>query len=188
MLREKPNASLIALESLILFAHNKTSKWLDKLEVSEREKLFKAARMLAPAIREKFKARQVEIQWRNEESLLKKQQAVAEKQVRELKEKEKLTNEIAKNGLWISRADIVEGLAAVRKKTEKVKLLKLQINFRRKVLSQTYSDLSVFKFSQNRKQFSVDQLKENLTKLLPSDEQATSNTLLDQALHKTRTI
>lgn len=101
MLREKPNASLIALESLILFAHNKTSKWLDKLEVSEREKLFKAARMLAPAIREKFKARQVEIQWRNEESLLKKQQAVAEKQVRELKEKEKLTNEIAKNGLWI---------------------------------------------------------------------------------------
>ena len=87
-----------------------------------------------------------------------------------------------------SRADIVEGLAAVRKKTEKVKLLKLQINFRRKVLSQTYSDLSVFKFSQNRKQFSVDQLKENLTKLLPSDEQATSNTLLDQALHKTRTI
>ena len=84
--------------------------------------------------------------------------------------------------MCISRADKVEGLAAVRKKTEKVKLLKLQTNFQCKVLSQTYSDLSVFKFSKNRKQFSVDQLKENLIKILPSDEQATSNTLLDQAL------
>ena len=79
VLREKPNASLIALESLILFAHNKTSKWLDECEVSEREKLFKAARMLAPAIKDKFRARKFEIQ-RNEESLLNKQRAVAEKQ------------------------------------------------------------------------------------------------------------
>lgn len=27
LLREKPNAQLISLEAIILFAHNKTSKW-----------------------------------------------------------------------------------------------------------------------------------------------------------------
>ena len=40
----------------------------------------------------------------------------------------------------------------------------------------------MFKFSQGGKQFSVDQLQANLFKLLPADEEATSNTLLDQAL------
>ena len=176
VLLEKPNASLIALEALILFAHNKTSKWLDKLEPSEREKLFNAARKLAPSMKEKFKASRIEIQQRIEESLLNKQQAVEKKRVRELKEKEKLTNEIAKIGLWTCRLNTIAGLAAVSKKTERVKLLKLQINFRRKVLCQTYSDKSVFKFSQNRKQFSVDQLQANLYKLLPSEEDGSPTT------------
>lgn len=44
--------------------------------------------------------------------------------------------------------------------------LKLQINFRHHILSQSHSDSSVFKFSCNRKPFSVDRLKENLLKLL----------------------
>ena len=43
----------------------------------------------------------------------------------------------------------------------------------------TYPDISVFKFSQKGKQSSVDQLQENLFKLLPADDEAT---LLDQVL------
>ena len=169
VLREKPNASVIALESLILFAHNKTSKWLDELGMDEREKIFKAARSLVPSFKEKFKKRQLEIQRRNEERLQSKQEAIKLKAARELTEKEKLTEEISKiGGLWMSKSDTVTGLANVKKKAEKVKLLKLQIKFRRKVLCQTYSDLSVFKFSQNGKQLSVDQLEANLYKLLPT--------------------
>lgn len=72
----KPNATTIALESFILFAHNKTSKWLDEQEIDEREKIFKAARMLAPSFKEKFKKRQLEIQHRNEDRLHRKQQAI----------------------------------------------------------------------------------------------------------------
>ena len=56
----------------------------------------------------------------------------------------------------------------VSKKADKLKLLKLQINFRRKVLCQTHCDPSVFRFSHCGKLFSVDQLKENLFCLLPS--------------------
>ena len=73
---------------MILFAHNKTSKWLDSLEISEKEKLYKGARIMALQIKEKFKARTLEIQTRNEESLLKKQQqAVARKQEKNSRKK-----------------------------------------------------------------------------------------------------
>ena len=44
--------------------------------------------------------------------------------------------------------------------------MKVQINFRHKVLCQLHQDNSVFKFSQNRRQHSVDRLKQNLVKLL----------------------
>ena len=68
----------------------------------------------------------------------------------------------------MDKAEVIRGLDAVSKRSDKLKLLKLQINFRRKVLCQTHSDPSVFRFSHCGKQFSIDQLKENLFCLLPS--------------------
>ena len=68
----------------------------------------------------------------------------------------------------MDKAEVICGLDAVSKRSDKLKLLKLQINFRHKVLCQTHSDPSVFRFSHCGKQFSVDQLKENLFCLLPS--------------------
>ena len=53
-----------------------------------------------------------------------------------------------------------------------VEALKLQINFRQKVLDQSHQDKSVFKFSQNKKQHSIVKLKENLFKLLIDGESA----------------
>ena len=43
VLSEKPNATHIALESLLLYSHNHTSEWLWSKSVEEREKLFKVA-------------------------------------------------------------------------------------------------------------------------------------------------
>jgi len=57
LIREKPNAYLVALESMILYSHNKTASWLAEQSCEERDKLFQAARTLAPTIRTKFKAR-----------------------------------------------------------------------------------------------------------------------------------
>lgn len=79
-------------------------------------------------------------------------------------------------GLWTNRAQVDDGLDALTKKTEKLKILKLQINFRNKVLNQLPSSNSLFKFSHCKKQFSVEQLKNNLYKLLEegcTDKQAT---------------
>jgi E1A/CREB-binding protein len=57
MMREKPNAHLIAIEAMILYSHNKSAHWLELKSCEERERLFQAARTLAPVIREKFKSR-----------------------------------------------------------------------------------------------------------------------------------
>ena len=57
MLRGKPNANLIAIESVILYSQNQTSSWLGKQTVDERSKLLKAARLRVPVVRARDKGR-----------------------------------------------------------------------------------------------------------------------------------
>ena len=166
MIREKPNANLVALESMILYSHNKSSLWLEQKTHEEKESLLKAARTLAPVIREKFKRRRKEIETRRGEALMQKEQAIAKRELKIVQEKEKLTKEIEVISLWMNKGDVESGLQSLKSRNEKIRVLKLQINFRRKVLGQSHPDTSVFKFSQNRKQHSIDKLKSNLFLLL----------------------
>ena len=165
-LREKPNAHLIALEALILFSHNRTATWLDQRSCDETKTLLQAARTLAPSLRMKFKARRQEIESKRQEDLKKRAEAIARKELKAVKEKEKLTKGIQKTGLWTSRTEVEDGLDEFVKSTKKKEALKLQINFRKKVLGQNHPNKSIFKFSHNRKQYSVQQLTENLLVLV----------------------
>ena len=166
MVREKPNASTIALEAFVMYSHNKTSLWLQNKTCEERKVLFQAARALAPSIRKQFKMRSEEIQLRLEQMMVKKQEEIKAKEQKILMRKEALTKSIAVVGFWLNREHVEEGLQKLTKQKEKVQVLKLQINFRHYVLAQSHSDSSLFRFSCNRKLFSVDRLKENLLKLL----------------------
>ena len=55
MMSEKPNATCIALESLLLFSHNKTSVWLNTKSVEEKERLLRAARTLTSVHKANFR-------------------------------------------------------------------------------------------------------------------------------------
>ena len=73
---------------------------------------------------------------------MKKQEEIARKQLQTVRERERIMKEIEQfGGLWINRTELENGL---KKKTMKLKALKLQINFRRKVLNQSHPDKSVF--------------------------------------------
>ena len=48
LLREKPNASTLALEAMVLFSNNKTSKWLQSKTKAEVAELMNKAREVAP--------------------------------------------------------------------------------------------------------------------------------------------
>ncbi len=63
---------------------------------------------------------------------------------------------------------LVENYKNYNLKKAKIDALKLQINFRMKVLGQTHPDKTVFQFSVNHKQLSVDQLVKNLVILVSS--------------------
>ena len=172
-MREKPNASNIALESMILYSRNKTASWLQQKEPEKRQELLKVARTLAPAVKENFKRRKQEIEMCREKALAKKQKEIEQKQLHKTQEKEKLIREIEGIGLWKSRTEVECKLKTIPKKTEKEKILKLQIKYRHKVIEQTPPDTSVFKFSHNRKQHSIEQLKQNLYQLF--DEESSSS-------------
>ncbi len=183
LLREKPNAHYIALEAMILFAHNKTSSWMNKMSLDERSKLIEAARTLAPSFKSKFKARREELLTKREKDIEKREQDIARKKLKELRQKEKLTKEIGVYGLWSSREEVEDGIEVITKQAKKKEVLKLQISFRQKVLGQLHHNKNLFKFSCNRKQYSVNQLKENLFQLIEDQQDdchSQSRSLRDQ--------
>ena len=61
LLREKPNATTLSLEGLILFSTNKTAAWLMSKSQEEKEELFKKARSLASDFRALYKQRRVKL-------------------------------------------------------------------------------------------------------------------------------
>ena len=61
-LREKSNATTVALESLILFSNNKTREWLQQKGDEQKAKIFASARKMAPKLRKQYQERRKAIQ------------------------------------------------------------------------------------------------------------------------------
>ena len=112
-LREKPNAHTVALKAIVMFAHNKTSLWMEKLTYDERERLLKTALTLSPKFRAKFQERR-EIEARSIKDLEKRAEAITRKELKAVAEKEKLTKEIAVFGLWTSKVEVENGIKLCR--------------------------------------------------------------------------
>ena len=148
-LSQKPNATHIALESLLLYSHNQTSAWLHSKSAEEREILLKAARTLSPIQKSRFNKRREEIKLKRQDAVRRKEEEHARKEEREIRLKETLTKKIqAMGGLWTSEKNVEEGLKRIKTMKMKREALKLQINFRRKVLQQLHADKKLFFFSQ----------------------------------------
>ena len=84
---------------MIMYSHNKSYKWLRKQPSQYREKLLKAARTLAPSIRNKFLERRDKLLGKCQECLLQKQKEVARKELKVAEEKEYSTKQ--KGNYWI---------------------------------------------------------------------------------------
>lgn len=170
MLSEKPNATCIALESLLLFSHNKTSGWLRSKSTEERERLLKAARTLASVHKANFRKRREEIIAKRRASVQQKELEIRRKKEKEIREKENLTKQIQKVSLWTTEIEVEAGLAKLRTAKQKCDALKLQLKFRKKVLCQTHPDKTVFMFSHQKKAYTLAELKSNVLKLLCAPE------------------
>ena len=132
------------------------------------------AREVAPEYKRLYTERKKKLQEDRIQLLETKQKALQKSQEKCLCQKEILTKDIVQCGLRQSSDEIFHGLAKHKTKSAKVKALKAQINFRRKVLEQTHLDQSLFVFSKNRKPLSIEELISNLQKLLPESDESES--------------
>ena len=73
-----------------------------------------------------------------------KVKAIAEKRARERQERQKLTEAVLVSGLWQTEEQITAGLACLKSKTANLKALKCQLDFRKKVLQQCYTETKPF--------------------------------------------
>lgn len=167
LLREKPNATMLALEAHILFTNNRTSEWLQGKSSQERAKLFAEARKNAPQHREKY--RQLISSLEKERiAIQRKKQQEKEASARKLVEmKEKITSELLGYGLWVSSEQVQSNLSAMKTETQKRTALKAQLRFRKTVLQQEYTDDAIYRFSSKAKgQYTSQLLKGNLLQLI----------------------
>ena len=175
LLREKPNATTLSLEAMILFSNNKTMNWLTSKSPEEVQHLLQAARKIAPEFRRLFKERKQNILEARIRALHEKQHALEAARIKQLRLKENLTKDIIQYGLWQSKEDIAEGVAKERSKTAKLRALKVQFNFRKWVLDQrSYRHKELFLFSKGGQQYTVKELMDNLAKLINEEEEAVS--------------
>ena len=108
---------------------------------------------------------------------------------KKLKEKEHLTENIVTYGLWQTSEQVERKL---KTKKDKVKALKVQLDFRKKVLEQFHSEKDIFFVTKQSKQLPIQVIRDNLCKLLnctqsvvPSSTAATCQSLIGkEILHK----
>ena len=171
LLREKPNASMLAIEAHVLFTNNRTAEWLSEKSLKEKEVLFSNARKVAPLHQKRFRARLDSLSQQIELEVAEKQRRLQQKEAKLVAEKEKLTAAIVLAGLWQSTEQVEKALQALPRERQK-EALKTQLRFRKVVLQQTHPDPTVFKFSQKDiGQFSSKILQQNLVSLLSAAEQ-----------------
>ena len=91
LLREKPNATILSLEAMILFSNNKTAKWLSEKSQAERSKLLQKARACGPELKNQYQARKKQLLEERADILQANQVALMRLQEKKVREKEKLT-------------------------------------------------------------------------------------------------
>ena len=146
LLREKPNATTIALEGMILYANNKTRSWLDTKKAEEKSEILKIATKLTPAYKKLFNQRREAIRQYVAQTLKEKQAEIERKKLKAQQQKEKLVNGISADRLLQSASAVEAGLSCYLSIVRKTVALKQQINFRKIVLLQEMSDKSLFSF------------------------------------------
>ena len=113
LLREKPNATTLALEGIILFSNNKTAWWLREKSTKDREMLFAKAGKIGPEFKS-ISYKESQLLEDQAKVLREKQIALQKLQEKLFQEKEKLTEEIMTYGLWQSETQVSSALEKMK--------------------------------------------------------------------------
>ena len=152
LIREKPHSTMLSLEAHILFSNNKTSEWLHNKSKKELKTLTESAQKVCPEHKRKFKEHMANIAAHRQEMQMQRERDKQAAEQRLLQEKERITTEIIDHGLWLTAADVDDGLALLKSETKKTEALRAQIRFRKTLLQQ--SRTRIFSNSQKKEEVS----------------------------------
>ncbi|XP_066920601.1 putative leucine-rich repeat-containing protein DDB_G0290503 [Clytia hemisphaerica] len=175
--RAKPKALDMVYEGIIMFNLNKTKAWRDNLSKSDLMMVMERARTSVKEQKKLFFQRKQQIHNEKEEKT--KQAALEKKRKAEnlASFKEQLTVQIQEkcNGLWTDKETIEKELGKLDTAKSKRESLKVQLDFRKTVLQMnTICHKSLFFLTSQGKNKSIEELKNNLLKIIEEKEMETN--------------
>ena len=168
LMREKPNANEITIESIVMCKSNKMKTWRDNLSETKKDYWMNWVKKSRKKHYMEFVERRKIIRKLRNDKRLTKLENKKRKEVKIRKVKEDLCTKIEKyGGLWKSDLEIEFHLSKIKNEKEKIEALKCQLQFRQKVLLESDNvDSSFFHFSCKGEIFSSSKLEENLSKII----------------------
>jgi len=161
-----PQKSTISKSSAICFTRNKSAKWLQSLPEALKAKYMGKARELAPKRKKQNFLNMKAIR----EERRKLQQARLEKRATDLEKKRKLLEDLKSR--VETQIGVLECEDSVRQHVSHLssaggkKILKDQISYHKLVLKSVISDKSLIQWSHEGKPYTLDQLSQNLLKII----------------------
>ncbi|MES9884866.1 MAG: hypothetical protein ABW185_28810 [Sedimenticola sp.] len=169
LMRTKPSASTVALESIIMWSNNKTSAWLSSLSEADHGKIVDDARRNAPHMAEQMKLKQQTLYAGKLQHLKERQEKKVKQEEKTHATKVKLTQKITEaGGLWTSEQQLHE-YRSLQSDTVYKEALVSQIYFHKSILG-SKGPKELFQQQHKGKIFSIDQLEEHLKQILILNE------------------
>ena len=166
LIMDKPRATTLVLEGIIMFNKNQTGSWRGKLPQEKRKEVLTLARQTKEKQKALFADRQLKIRKRRSEKMEKEAEEEEKKAQKLRMKKQLLLDEIEKIGLRKCVENVKENVSKIVSENERVRIMNLQIQFRKVVLSAYHPDKEVFQLSAKGIKFDSDILCKNLCDIL----------------------
>ena len=164
--RNAPQKGKAAKSGLICFTRNKTSIFLQKLSTHTKKKYLNIARKSAI---QRMNADRIRTQLIRRKRQQMQKQRMEVKHDREAKRAiayGKLQERMKDVGIWVTEQEVKSKIAAMKKLKEKITRVKEQIKFHVQILKTPLSDDYLGKFQRGKHMFTIDELTNNLIRII----------------------
>ena len=156
LLAQKPNATTLVCEGILMFTKNDTKSWRDSLSPEKRAAVMEMAHNSKSSQRQQFVERMSAIRKKREERLERGKQEKERKETKlqMLKQEQELVQKVEElRGLWKTNSEIDAQINKIAKEKDKKMSVKTQIQFRKIVLGAKHKNKKIFQMSSKGKAF-----------------------------------
>jgi hypothetical protein len=163
--RDTPTSDIFTVESSVIFNDNKTGEWLKMKASSEKSKIIRETIQETREIKRKNKEDKARLLQQHLRLIKERQENVKKAKEKKQKIVDEAVEFIQDDGLW-KECDVDAEVEKLRNKTEKVKVVKKQINMYKNVFCLERKSKELTRFSSKGKPLSLNSLIDNLKAII----------------------